>query len=50
MLLWTQIHSRPRAAVAACGAAIAAALISFTPPGVPIVAATAAILLGWRRA
>jgi hypothetical protein len=37
--------SRPPAA----GPLIAAALVPFTAPGVPIVAATAAILLGWRR-
>ena len=36
--------------VAAAGVAIAAALIPVTPPGVPIIAATAAVLLGWRRA
>jgi predicted branched-subunit amino acid permease len=41
---------RGRTPVAAAGAVIAAALIPVTPPGVPIIAATAAVLLGWRRA
>jgi 4-azaleucine resistance transporter AzlC len=49
-LLATQIRSRSRVVVAVAGAAIAAVLIPFTPPGVPIIAATAAVLLGWRRA
>jgi 4-azaleucine resistance transporter AzlC len=49
-LLATQIRSRSRVVVAVTGAAIAAVLIPFTPPGVPIIAATAAVLLGWRRA
>jgi 4-azaleucine resistance transporter AzlC len=35
--------------VALCGAAIALALVPFTPPGVPILAAAAAALLGLRR-
>jgi 4-azaleucine resistance transporter AzlC len=40
----------PRAALAAVvGGAIALVLIPFTPPGVPIVAASAACLLGLRR-
>ena len=37
-------------AAAALGAAIAAVLTPFTPPGVPIIAATAAVLGGWKRA
>jgi branched chain amino acid efflux pump len=49
-LLATQLTSRPRIAVAVGGAAIAALLIPFTPPGIPIIAATGAIFLGWRRA
>lgn len=49
-LLTTQLRSRSRVAVAVAGAAIAAALIPLTPPGVPIIAATAAVALGWRRA
>src|SRR3954463_12615440 len=40
----------PRATLAAVvGGAIALLLIPFTPPGVPIVAASAACLLGLRR-
>jgi hypothetical protein len=37
-------------AAAALGGGIAAVLIPFTPPGIPIIAATAAVLVGWRRA
>jgi hypothetical protein len=37
-------------AAAIGGAAIAAVLIPFTPPGIPIIAATAAVAFGWRRA
>jgi 4-azaleucine resistance transporter AzlC len=39
---------RPRAA-AVLGAAIALGLTPFTPPGIPIVAAGVACLIGWRR-
>lgn len=35
--------------VAICGAMIALALVPFTPPGVPILAASVAALLGLRR-
>ena len=49
-LLATQPASRPRVVVAVAGAAIAAALIPFVPPGVPISAAAGAVVLGWRRA
>jgi predicted branched-subunit amino acid permease len=49
-LLATQLTSRPRVVVAVAGAAIAAALTPLTPPGIPIIAATGAIVLGWRRA
>jgi branched chain amino acid efflux pump len=49
-LLATQLTSRRRIAVAVAGAAIATALIPFTPPGIPIIAATGAVVLGWRRA
>jgi predicted branched-subunit amino acid permease len=50
-LLAAQLRGRTpiAAAAAAAGAAIAALLIPFTPPGVPIIAATAAVLLGLRR-
>ena len=48
-LLATQLQSRPRVAVAIAGAAMAAVLIPFTAPGIPIIAATAAVLVGVRR-
>jgi 4-azaleucine resistance transporter AzlC len=48
-LLATQLRDGRRVAAAAGGAVIAAALIPFTAAGVPIIAATAAVLIGWRR-
>ena len=48
-LLVPQIGSRRAFAAALAGGAIALALLPFTPAGVPIIAATAACLLGWRR-
>ena len=48
-LLATQIRSQARTTVAIAGAGIAAVLTPFTPAGVPIVAATAAVLAGRRR-
>ncbi len=48
-LLITQIHSRQGLAAALAGGTIALVFIPFTPPGVPIVAATAACLIGWIR-
>ncbi len=48
-LLVPQIKSA-RAAQAAClGGLVALTLIPLVPPGVPIIAASAACLLGWRR-
>lgn len=49
-LLIAQLSSRRAVAAAVVGAAITAALTPFTPPGVPIIAATAAVLVGWQRA
>ena len=49
-LLVTQLRSRRAVVAAAGGAAIAAVLTPLTPPGVPIIAATAAVVAGWRRA
>jgi predicted branched-subunit amino acid permease len=49
-LLAAQLTDRRRIAAAVGGAAIAAVLIPFTAPGIPIVAATAAVALGWKRA
>jgi predicted branched-subunit amino acid permease len=42
-LLATQVRSRRNARVALVGAVIAASLVPFTPPGIPIVVATAAV-------
>jgi 4-azaleucine resistance transporter AzlC len=49
VLLATQLTSRPRIAAAAGGAAIAALLVPFSAPGVPIIAAIGATVVGWRR-
>jgi 4-azaleucine resistance transporter AzlC len=48
-LLVPQIRTRPALVAALAGALIAFVLIPFVPPGVPIVAATAACLIGWTR-
>jgi 4-azaleucine resistance transporter AzlC len=48
-LLVNQVHSRRALAAALLGGAIAIALVPLTPPGVPIIAASAACLLGLRR-
>jgi 4-azaleucine resistance transporter AzlC len=48
-LLAAQLRGRRARAAAAGGAAVAAALIPFLPAGLPIVAATAAVWVGWRR-
>src|SRR5689334_14213844 len=48
-LLVAQLTDRRRVAAALGGAGIAAALVPFTPAGVPIIAATAAVLIGWRK-
>ena len=48
-LLVPQVRTRPAFAAALGGAAIALVLIPFVPAGVPIVAATAACLVGWTR-
>jgi predicted branched-subunit amino acid permease len=49
-LLVPQVHSRRALAAALGGAAIAFVLTPFSAPGVPIIAATAACLVGWKRA
>lgn len=49
-LLAAQLTDRKRIVTATVGLAIAAALIPFTAPGIPIIAATAAVAVGWRRA
>jgi 4-azaleucine resistance transporter AzlC len=48
-LLVPQLTSARSSQAAVLGAAIALALTPFTPPGVPIIAASLACLLGWRR-
>jgi len=48
-LVGSQLRSRRALAAAAGGALIAVALTPVTPPGVPILAATAAAVAGWRR-
>jgi 4-azaleucine resistance transporter AzlC len=47
-LLVPQLHSRESRGAALVGATIALALTPFTPPGVPIICASAACLLGLR--
>jgi 4-azaleucine resistance transporter AzlC len=49
-LLVAQLTGHRAIAAAVLGAAIAAVLTPLTPPGVPIIAATAAVLVGWKRA
>jgi 4-azaleucine resistance transporter AzlC len=48
-LLAPQLRGSGPKQAAALGAAIALALTPFTPPGVPIIAASAACTLGWRK-
>src|SRR5215207_2346049 len=48
-LLWPQARERRAAAAVALGAGIALVALPFAPPGVAIVAAAAACLLGVRR-
>jgi 4-azaleucine resistance transporter AzlC len=48
-LMVPQLRGRRAMAAAVLGASIALALIPFARPGIPIVAATFACLVGWRR-
>jgi len=48
-LLVSQLRTRRAIAAAVLGAGIAIALVPFTPPGVPIIAAASAALIGLRR-
>jgi 4-azaleucine resistance transporter AzlC len=48
-LLVPQLRSRRALAAALLAAAVALVLIPFTPAGIPIIAASPACLLGWRR-
>jgi 4-azaleucine resistance transporter AzlC len=49
-LLAGQVHGRTAAVAALGGAVVAAALVPFVPPGVPVVAASVVCLIGLRRA
>jgi 4-azaleucine resistance transporter AzlC len=49
-LLYPMLRTRRTPIAAAGGAALALALTPFTPPGVPIIAAAAVCLAGWRSA
>lgn len=48
-LLVPLLRTRTTVSAAVAGAAVALVLVPFTPAGVPIVAAAAACLIGWRR-
>ena len=48
-LLWSQVRERSRLLAALGGAAIALVLMPFTGPGVPIVVASLACLIGARK-
>jgi 4-azaleucine resistance transporter AzlC len=48
-ILVTQVHDRQALAAAVLGGLIALVLLPLAPAGVPIVAASAACLLGWGR-
>lgn len=48
-LLVPQVRSRQALVAALLGALIAFVLIPFSSPGVPIIAASAACLVGWRK-
>jgi predicted branched-subunit amino acid permease len=48
-LLWSQVRDRSRLLAALGGAAIALVLMPFTGPGIPIVAASLACLIGVRK-
>jgi 4-azaleucine resistance transporter AzlC len=48
-LLWPYVQEREGQVAALLGALVAFVLVPFTPPGVPLVAASAVCLLGLRR-
>ena len=48
-LLASQLRSRRAVAAALAGGAVALVLVPFAAPGIPIIAGSAACLLGWRR-
>ncbi len=49
VLLVSQLKTRPAIAAAVAGGVIALALVPFTQPGVPIIAASAACVFGWWK-
>jgi predicted branched-subunit amino acid permease len=49
-LLYPMLRKRRTVVAAVGGAALALALTPLTPPGVPIIAAAAVCLAGWRGA
>jgi 4-azaleucine resistance transporter AzlC len=48
-LVAPRLRERRALAAAALGGVVAAGLVPLVPPGIPIVAASGACLLGWRR-
>jgi 4-azaleucine resistance transporter AzlC len=48
-LLGSQLRNRRTLTAALVGGGVAAALTPFVAPGIPILAATAGVLAGWRR-
>ena len=48
-LVAPRLRERRALYAALLGGALAAVLIPFVPPGIPIVAASAVCLVGWRR-
>lgn len=49
VLLVAEVKDRTRGGVALLGAVVALALVPFTPPGIPVLAASLGALLGLRR-
>jgi len=47
-LLWPRLAARDQGRAALVGAVVALALVPVTPPGVPIIAATVGVAVGWR--
>lgn len=48
-LLWPRLSRPDQRRTALAGAAVALAVLPFTPPGVPVVAATAGVAVAWAR-
>jgi predicted branched-subunit amino acid permease len=47
VLVWTELNDRAARVTAVVATLIAAALIPIAPPGIPVVAASLAVLAGW---